>query len=238
MKKTLYYARSWLSRIVTYPQKTISLDETYSEYWVERGRGTTAALSDWQKDRSSIIAARATHGAVIADFGCGDGAMLKHIGELTDAKQLIGYDIEPQTLSIAHGLGIETHELSAEQAVHSYENLAEADYYLACEVLEHVPFSEKLLAALVARSRKGVFFSVPNTGFLVHRFRLFFGKVPAQWMYMPNEHVRFWTVVDMRWWLRTLGYQQVEIIPYRGIPVLNRLWPNLCAEGVVVFIRQ
>ena len=236
MKKALFYARSWLARLVTYPQKTISLDETYHEYWTERGRNSTPVLSDWQKDRSAIILARLVRGASIADFGCGDGAMLKYIGDQSQATHLVGYDLESQILAIAARQGIETHELSAEDAVASPGLLAEVDYYLACEVLEHVPFSEQLLATMLSKSRKGVFFSIPNTGFFMHRFRLLFGKVPAQWIRQPNEHVRFWTIVDVRWWLRALGYQKFEIIPYRGVPVLNKIWPNLFAEGVVVYL--
>jgi 2-polyprenyl-3-methyl-5-hydroxy-6-metoxy-1,4-benzoquinol methylase len=221
----------------TYPQKTIVLDETYHEYWAERGRNNAPVLSDWQKDRSAIIVDRVARGSVIADFGCGDGAMLKYVGDQSQASSLIGYDLEPTILAIAASQGVATHELSAERAVASPDTLLEADYYLACEVLEHVPFSERLLATMLSKSKKGVFVSVPNTGFFMHRFRLLFGKVPAQWIRQPNEHVRFWTIVDMRWWLGALGYKKFEVIPYRGVPVLNLLWPNLFAEGMVVFIQ-
>ena len=54
-----------------------------------------------------------------------------------------------------------------------------------------------------------------------------------------SEHLRFWTIRDLKWWLGFLNiYNQSKIIPYKRVPFLNKIWPNLFAEGSFVIINK
>jgi hypothetical protein len=106
------------------------------------------------------------------------------------------------------------------------------------EIIEHVPDAEGLLAAVRNKATKGVFFSIPNTGFFTHRFRLLFGKFPAQWSERPNEHVRFWTLRDVTWWLNAQDITQFEVHTYEGVPYLKHVLPSLFAAGILVYIPR
>ena len=62
---------------------------------------------------------------------------------------------------------------------------------------------EFLLELLENKSIEKVFFSIPNSGFFMHRIRYMLGRFPLQWIVNPNEHIRFWTLKDLIWWLDT-----------------------------------
>ena len=82
-----------------------------------------------------------------------------------------------------------------------------------------------------------IFASVPNSGYLTHRMRFLLGRFPLQWVASPNEHLRFWTFKDLKWWFKYLNIlEKVKIIPYKGIPILNKLKPNLFAQGLFILI--
>jgi 2-polyprenyl-3-methyl-5-hydroxy-6-metoxy-1,4-benzoquinol methylase len=163
--------------------------------------------------------------------------VLKAIIDQKPGLKGIAFDSSQRALDDAKKLGIEGHLLDL-TTPGALSNIPVCDYYIVLEVLEHVPNSEEVLRALVNKCTRSVFFSVPNTGFFRHRLRLLFGKAPAQWVTMPNEHLRFWTIRDMRWWLTALGYTKFTIIPYHGVPGLNRLMPNLFAEGMIVSVEK
>lgn len=240
LKMGQYRARQWLRGMFVYPQHTLTTATLhYDEYWDQkRPQGKAVIVSPAERDRAHIIAARLPDDAVtIGDVGSGPGVVLAEIIHARPKAQGIALDSSTRALDEAAKLGLETKQIDITTAA-GIDAVPTADYYLILEVLEHIPNTEVVLTSLVSKATRGVFFSVPNTGFLVHRFRLLFGKVPAQWITMPNEHLRFWTIVDMRWWLHALGYTDVEIIPYRGVPFLNRLWPNLFAEGMVVRVSR
>lgn len=240
LKLGQYRLRQWVRGIFVYPKQKLSLTELdYDDYWDQkRPQENELLLSPMEAERAAIISTYLKRKAVsIGDIGSGPGVVLKAI--LTKRPDMTGiaYDSSLRAREYAKKLGLQAEplDLRAEDAL---ETVAPADYYLVLEVLEHVPHSELVLARLYEKAGYGIFFSVPNTGFFMHRFRLFFGKVPAQWIHIPNEHLRFWTIVDMRWWLKALGYQHFHIFPYGGVPVFNKLWPNLFAMGMVVEVLR
>ncbi|MDP3989548.1 MAG: class I SAM-dependent methyltransferase [bacterium] len=215
------------------------MSQDYDRYWDEkRGRGL-GRLSDWQQARADIVSAYLKHdqGLSIADIGCGDGSILRYIGERVSVSEMVGYDISTKALSKANDFGIKGYQFDINNPDYYYQ-LQEIDYCLMLEVLEHTIQSEKLLGAAYSSSRKGVFFSIPNSGFYFYRLRLLFGKFPAQWRIFPNEHVRFWTLSDLRWWLNALDYKGYTIHAYKGIPVLNKIWPALFAAALVVYLPK
>jgi 2-polyprenyl-3-methyl-5-hydroxy-6-metoxy-1,4-benzoquinol methylase len=105
------------------------------------------------------------------------------------------------------------------------------------EVLEHIPNPEKFIKTISKKAKKGVFFSVPNTGYISYRLRLLFGAFPMQWNIHPGEHLRFWTYRDLKWWLNELDLaDRSEIYVYQGIPLLNKIYKGLFGAGFVVKI--
>lgn len=239
LKLGQYRLRQWIRGIFAYPTKTLSTEPlAYDDYWdTKRPRSAQIVLSPMERARAELIARSMPDGVrSIGDIGSGPGTVLHEILRLCPGLEGVAYDSSVRARRAAEELGLRAIPLDL-RADPSLSSVIPADVFIILEVLEHIPDAEQVLAAVVAKSTRGVFFSVPNTGFFMHRFRLLFGKVPAQWIHMPNEHLRFWTIVDMRWWLNAQGYSKYTIVPYRGIPILNRLMPNLFAEGILVFAR-
>jgi 2-polyprenyl-3-methyl-5-hydroxy-6-metoxy-1,4-benzoquinol methylase len=233
-----YLIRRTYHELFSYPRERILPEEREGEYWQARRGGALATLRPWQLDRAQIIErylARDGAPMIISDVGCGGGAMLRYMLGRLPITEGRAYDNDAGSLEDARGNRIRAIELDLRDTA-AYGSIEPADYYFLLEILEHLPRPELLLSALRGKARRGIFFSVPNTGYMTHRFRLFLGKMPAQWVVHPGEHLRFWTIRDMRWWLAAQAFKRYEIVPYRGVPVLNKLWPNLFAAGIVVYL--
>lgn len=238
LRDKLYVLKVWKQMVFDYPK--LSLEKVdYDEYWRAKRGPDMGALSDWQLERASFVVKilRGKEVESICDIAAGEGGILSYIGKELGVKKLIGTDISEVALERIKSFGIEAVKLDIGR-VEELKDIPEADYEILFEILEHVPHSEMLLKGAFAKSGKGIFFSFPNTGFFSHRLRLLFGKFPMQWKLFPGEHVRYWTKRDLHWWLNELGYVRYEIHCYKGVPVLNKLWPSLFAAGFVVFLRK
>ncbi len=241
LKEWFYPLKLWYGDIFEYPRGVLRLEHNldYNAYW-EVKRGTSAGtLSDWQKTRADIILQELPLDTQVSigDIGCGEGSILKYIKEHTLISEATGYDNSVFVLQKANSIGIRTKMLDIRDD-NQLANIEPADYMILLELLEHIPNSEKVLAAAYEKASRGVFLSFPNSGFFTYRLRLLFGKFPRQWINFPNEHLRFWTVRDIKWWLMALGYKKYHIHYYKGIPLLNTLWPALFAAGQVVFLEK
>lgn len=211
----------------------------YDDYWRKRSGHQLGKLSEWQYERVKLILPFIdSKASSLVDIGCGDGAVLKYIKEKRNlGDRILGADSSSLALEYATKLGVEALKYDIESDV-DLKKMPDADYYIFFEILEHLRSSERVLLSAIKKSKKGVFFSVPNTGFFVYRLRLLLGKFPVQWVRTPNEHLRFWTASDMKWWLRNLQIKKYKILFYRGVPILNKLAPSLFAAGMVVAIKH
>ena len=52
----------------------------------------------------------------------------------------------------------------------------------------------------------------------------------------PGEHLRFWTLKDAKLWVKQLGCKLNKIVVYQGLPGLNKLFPNLFGQGILIKI--
>lgn len=234
MRNFLFKLKSDLTQLLAYPNVRLADDfrVDYDKYWKKRRKGSTAALSRWQKQRADLILKTIERGSTVMDIGSGDGALLKYLidrGGVTG----IAVDMSQPMLDQAKMLGIQTRLVDLRDEL-SLANLPEADYILGLEILEHMPEPEVLVMNLKGKARKGMIFSFPNTGYYAHRLRLLLGKFPLQWALYPGEHLRFWTVSDAKWWVRSLGFTFFQVRVYEGLPVLNRLLPSLFGQGIIV----
>jgi 2-polyprenyl-3-methyl-5-hydroxy-6-metoxy-1,4-benzoquinol methylase len=223
------------SRLVfgSFPHIAKELD--YDDYWSSKRRGKWQ-LSDFQRERLESVASEIQNGWSLFDIGAGDPSVLDFLKNEVHPSSITAVDISKSVVSALRSHGYSALLLDVEDA-DSIKKLPKADVILALEILEHTRNPESILDAFVVKARKKVIFSVPNTGFIGHRLRLLFGSFPLQWRRHPSEHLRFWTMRDMRWWLKELGHSsKSKIIAYEGIPFLKRVWPSMFAMGMIVVL--
>lgn len=245
IKKNIYQIKQDLMSVFGYHTHKISsqLDVTrhYDEYWRKKRGQSLGALSEWQKDRADIILNLLPRDRDISlsDVGCGDGSIIAYLKSKRhrDGDEFSGFDASDDAIQVArnNGLDVGFCDLGKDPELGF---IKKADFITFLEVLEHMPNPEQILGRAFEVADKGVIFSVPNTGYYRHRFRLLFGKFPVQWVLMPNEHLRFWTLTDMKWWLSVQGFKNFKIISYQGVPVLNKIWPSMFAAGLLIMVNK
>ncbi len=242
IKDKLYITKEWMKKLFIYPQNTIIPGEhfNYDEYWKKRrGIKYMGRLGDWQRERA-VLASKIisnSNGKVVNDVGSGAGEVMKFIKDHASIEKAICYDSSEYALEMAKSFGLET-KLFDINKPGEFSNIEEADFTVMFEILEHIPGPEELLKKVCEKSRIGVLFSFPNTGFIIHRFRLLFGKFPLQWTVHPGEHLRFWTKADLIWWLKAQGYHKYRIYYYVGVPLLKDIWPSMFCAGFFVEILK
>ncbi len=243
-KEKLYFLKRWYVLIFTYPQHTLQVEESldYDTYWKEK-RGAVSGASARTISRNEALRADyvalkiGTEEVTIGDIASGPGVIFNYLRGKLKIKKYVGYEYSDYALEVAGSLGMEGKKFD----INSEEDIADiepADYFLLLEILEHIPHSEKVLDSVFRKAEKGVFFSFPNSGNFLYRLRVLFGRMPAQWVKFPNEHLRFWTYTDLTWWLKALGYTNYEIYGYRGVPFLEKVLPGLFAGSFVVFLKK
>jgi 2-polyprenyl-3-methyl-5-hydroxy-6-metoxy-1,4-benzoquinol methylase len=211
----------------------------YNEYWKHKGEGFSlkSKPNEWQVKRAKIIVPYLKEGMRTLDFGTGDGLQLKEILSQVTLNNLC-VDISEDVISFLVSSGFNAKKMNLIDEIQLLES-ENYDSIFMFEFLEHVPNPEELLISTLEIAKKFVFFSVPNSGFLAYRLRLFFlGRFIVQWRNHPAEHLRFWSIIDMKWWLSCLKISNSKVISYGGIPILNRVFPNLFAAGILVVINK
>jgi 2-polyprenyl-3-methyl-5-hydroxy-6-metoxy-1,4-benzoquinol methylase len=210
---------------------------SYDEYWKKMIGTEFDKINSFQKKRAHFVLGFLKEGDSIIDLGCGNGAVIKEIRKFIHLKTY-AVDYSEYVLSKLRELDFETiyADLNDKDL---FEKIPNGDYLLMLEVLEHLPHSENFLTKALSHSKKGVFFSFPNTGNIIHRARLMMGKFPMQWVAHPGEHLRFWTFADLVWWLKQLGlYEKSQIFIYGGIPLLNKIFPSLFGRSFIVKVKK
>ena len=222
-------------RLWGYPVARLQLTAVdYDQYWRDKRKGDVGQLSDFQRHRAEVVASLIEASSSLLDLGCGNGAILNH---LRSQKGIIGTGVDMSRLVLDHvdKLGFATLQADVTKP-DSLKVLPVVDYIIALEVLEHLPDPERVLCDLDGKCRKAFVLSFPNTGYFVHRLRLLFGRFPAQWRLHPGEHLRFWTLADALWWVSAMDRELVALVPYEGVPFLNRVFPSWFAAGLVLCI--
>jgi methionine biosynthesis protein MetW len=230
------YIKEWRNIFIT-PKFSVNsvMDRSYGKYWQKKSKFGGATLNKYQADRFHIFRNLLLEGPVdVVDLGCGDGVITRLLAAL-DGVNVWCADISDECLDRLRADGLRSIKFNIKKD--DFSELPKVDFILMSEVLEHVENPEKVLFDALAVTRKGVIFSVPNTGYYKHRLRLLFGRFPYQWKITPGEHLRFWTLRDMRWWLDCLNLSGCS----RLIPCTSRvggLFPNIFSRGMVVVVRK
>jgi len=194
-------------------------------------------LSDFQRKRTDWILQFIDNGSSVLDIGCGDCATILYIKSKRVISDIWGVDASELALEHAKKCGIKVLKMDINSVV-ALDKLPKVDYVILFEILEHLANPEYILKNIVHHVKKGIFISVPNSGYFAHRLRLCLGSFPLQWRLHPGEHLRFWTYKDLIWWLNQLGFGDCSTVKaYEGIPILNNLWGSLFGMGLIVFIK-
>src|SRR3989338_5586810 len=236
LKEKLYPYKQYIVSLFRYP-KLQWRGTDYDDYWRHRKLTAQTPLNSFQKKRADLALKYLEPNGSVLDIGGGNGGGLLYVNEKKKLNRMAVADISQDALRMARDNKIEAIEADISR-IEDLKSIPPADYIFMFEILEHIPNSEEILNWAAGNSFKGVFFSVPNTGFLFHRLRLLFGRFPLQWRLRPSEHLRFWTAKDMRWWLNEMGIKNYKLCTYEGIHLLNRLWPGLFGQGLFIYIPK
>lgn len=234
IKDFLYKIKQDIISLRRYPEVNLSevVKVDYDKYWSKKRDGKKAVLSSWQKQRADYVLRMIERESSILDLGCGDGAVLKYLKEKGGING-IGVDISDEILKKAAEIGVKTIKIDISK-LENLEKLPEVDYILGFEIIEHMPNTEEFIFKIQKKAKKGIIFSFPNTGYYTHRLRLLFGRFPLQWIQNPGEHLRFWTVKDLRWWVSSMGFNLDKLVIYEGLPFLNKIFPSFFGQGIIV----
>ena len=222
------------------------LKDKYDSYWQKRSgdkvkyhfsmnmNGGEALLQRYQKTR--ITADIIQPGSSVLDIGCGDGLVLQMLNSMKTV-DAYGVDISPLAVKALKKRGFKgaVADISQKKVI---DKLPKCDYILLLDIIEHLQFPEKLMINLKDKFRKGIIVNIPNTACYISRLRLLFGKTPAQWLYFPGEHIRFWSITDFKWWCKLLGYRVVRHKSVFGTFILKDIFPNLFSSSQIFLIEK
>lgn len=235
-KTFLYKIKQDFLSLRNYPKYNLSdkISVDYDEYWGSKRKNSMTILSKWQKQRADYILNMIEPNSLVLDLGCGDGAVLKYLAEKAKIKG-IGVDISRKVLDKAEQVGIKTITMDITNFT-NLKDLPEVDYILGLEIIEHLSNPEEFISKIKDKAKKALIFSIPNSGYYSYRLKLLGGRFPTQWIVHPGEHLRFWTVQDIKWWVNALNLKLDQLIVYEGLPFLNKIFPKVFGKGIIIKI--
>lgn len=211
------------------------MDFDYEAYWGKRDVEIRKKLLDREEIFFNWIAPESR----VLDAAAGNSLLPQILKERKNCSVTI-YDISKKAVESQKGQGVlaEIADLSSD-AFHLWHDY---DYVILSEILEHLPFPEKLIKKIVPRA-KFLVISVPNSAF--YRFRAqvaFGGRFMRQWVAHPSEHLRFWSHTDFLEWLSALGLEVVETKASNGLDVgplkIYRWFPNIFGHQMVYLCKK
>ena len=207
----------------------------YEAYWAARSRLDSDEERAMYAHKFRLIAGLVEPGSSVLDIGCGDGRLLEYLRDKRSVR-VRGVELSQVACGLARQKGLDV--VQADVTADGWSLEEPVDYIIMSEVLEHLPSPERLLLRLKDVCRRRLLVDVPNTGAINDRLRLLFGRTPKQWVFHPEEHLRFWTVPDFLLMCRQLG---LKVERYYGLydPFFNvglpwwRIVPGLLSRYVL-----
>ena len=228
--------------LVKYLKELIPLEKDfkdYDSYWKSRGFNAPSL------ERAKIISQYLKKGKKILDVGCGDGTMMEYLQQNNEPRKIIGIDISSYAVEYVRRKGYDAQVMDASSE--EFENFLEShnfDYIIITEVLEHLQEPEKIIKNIKKHCPGAILFiSIPNTGFIMHRLRLLFGKFPIVIIAEDiKEHIRFWTFSDFKYWCNFFGYKIKNYHSCAGSTKilgidLGKIYPSLFATQIIFELK-
>jgi methionine biosynthesis protein MetW len=207
---------------------------SYEDYWNNRDNDIFKEGSD---RTDLIIRNNIKKKSSVLEIGCGDGRLLEFLKKEKDIIEK-GIDISDVAISRAkkRNVNCKVFNILKDELNKKY------DYIILCDVIEHISDSELIMKRIEGKYKENIIMSIPNYGIIFNRLRLLFGKVPLDWHWHPKEHLRQWTLSDIKYWLSSgkYGFRKKKILkiyPHVGIPLLKDMFPSLFASGFVIICK-
>ena len=170
------------------------------------GNGPITLRSDF-----AAIAGWVAMGSRVLDLGCGDGSLLKYLG---DSRRVTGCGVEiddDRVLAcVKNGINVVQGDL--ERGLSEFEN-GSFDYVILSQTLQAVRNSERVVADMLRVAREGIV-TFPNFGYWKNRLQVLGGRMPVsdnlpyQWHDTPNVHLC--TIADFERFCEDFGVKILE----------------------------
>jgi methionine biosynthesis protein MetW len=181
----------------------------------------------------AAIAGWVSMGSRVLDLGCGDGSLLRYLG---DSRRVTGCGVEiddDRVLACVRN-GINVIQGDLERGLSEFEN-GSFDYVILSQTLQAVRNSERVVADMLRVAREGIV-TFPNFGYWKNRLQVLGGRMPVsenlpyEWHDTPNVHLC--TIADFERFCAEFGVKILERkVLTRGRPV--SLLPNLLGSLAV-----
>ena len=183
-----------------------------------------AAIAEWIRP-----------GAKVLDLGCGDGSLLRYLG---DRRDIFGYgvEIDDQNVLGCFKNGVNVIQNDLESGLSSFES-SSFDYVILSQTLQAMRHIEIIVEEML-RVGKEVIVSFPNFGYWKNRMQVISGHMPVSeilpyhWYDTPNIHLC--TLGDFEMLCHQYNAHILERIVMNGNQQVKVL-PNLL--GILAFYR-
>ncbi len=145
------------------------------------GREDLDAIAGWIKPAASVL-----------DLGCGDGLLLRHLGQ-SRAVRGYGIEIADENVIACVRNGVNVIQSDLESGLSGFDAHS-FDYVILSQTLQTVRQTEQILHEMLRVGREAIV-TFPNMGFWSHRLQIALGRMPIskslpyQWYDTPNVHL-------------------------------------------------
>ncbi len=180
------------------------------------GREDLDAIAGWIKPAASVL-----------DLGCGDGLLLRHLGQ-SRAVRGYGIEIADENVIACVRNGVNVIQSDLESGLSGFDAHS-FDYVILSQTLQTVRQTEQILHEMLRVGREAIV-TFPNMGFWSHRLQIALGRMPIskslpyQWYDTPNVHLC--TIDDFEGFCSSHGIRILERIVMHGGQRVEAL-PNL-----------
>lgn len=174
-------------------------------------------------------------GSRVLDLGCGDGTLLKYLGE---TRQVTGYglEIDPANIALCVSAGINVIQTDLDAGLSDFDEES-FDYVIMTETLQAVHYPDRLLDEILRIGTEGIV-TFPNFGHWSARMQVALGgrmpstrSLPNHWYDTPNIHLC--TLKDFEGLCREKNIEilQRNVVNHaHNTTLATRLLPNLLGE--------
>ncbi len=186
-----------------------------------------------------FIASLLEEGSRVLDLGCGDGSLLKLLG---DRKRIVGRGVEISDYGVRECIskGLSVHHSDLDEGLSDYPD-GSFDYVILSQTLQAVHKPDLVLAEMLRVGRIGIV-SFPNFGYWKIRWQLLTtgqmpkaDHLPYQWYDTPNIHLL--TVKDFHNYCASHDLVVARACYLNGNSEV-KIIPNLLSKLAIFVVRK